>query len=371
MTGKKKVWSMVGKKSADKGMVFIDQVIHGNPELELSNPNLTNTSQAPNNQMDIEIDFDSKAPKPNLISRDQSKAMDIENPLPIDKQPSSPTPQTKSPDHEPTIQLSSGMKRSILERNDERKFRHLDSDEDLELQITFPTTKNSEFNSGYGHTQSAIDNTLRFKEWADSKKFYNKAEVLKRPKPDMDNGEWTRSRDGFRKICTNKARERRTENLNLETMRERFKKTDLKCSDKKKSGKRSKKDGLGTGEPHDAFLDDEEDYVPGEEDGEEDEGEGEGGLGVIHEADSEDEQTGKKGSGGIGVEDIIRMEEGSDSESQREGNEEPLDDNGQLSDNNGQLLEGNEEPLEKLQGDCDLDDELKEMQILVGTFEYL
>jgi hypothetical protein len=363
VTGKKKVWSMVGKKSADKGLQYIDTVIHRNPELEIQispNPNLTNTIQAPNNQMDIEIDF---SPKPKLPNPPEPNAMSIENPTPTNApHPQSPTLKPKTPDPQSQIQLSSGMKRSILERNDEKIFRHLSQDEDLEVEITFPTTKNSEFNSGYGNTQSAIDNTLRFKQWADSKKFYNKSEVLKRPKPDIDNGDWTRSRDGFRKICTNKARERRTENLNLETMRERFKKTDLKCSDKKKM----KGERKGKGEGYDAFLDDEEDYVPGEEDGEEDgDGDGEGGWGVIDEANSEEEQTARKdvGGGPFGVEDIIRMEEGSESESQDEDNEEPLEDNQQMSENNEQLSE-------KLQGECDLDDELKEMQILVGTLSY-
>ena len=64
------------------------------------------------------------------------------------------------------------MKKRILNRNGDN-FKDMEEEEDIEIQISFPSNKELTGESE-NLTSSAIENTLKFKEWATQKTFYDK-----------------------------------------------------------------------------------------------------------------------------------------------------------------------------------------------------
>jgi len=133
------------------------------------------------------------------------------------------TVDSKDPVFENSKILDSGMKKRILNRNGDN-LMDMEEEEDLEIQITFPN--NNDFKGATDNiTSSTIENTLKFKEWATQKTFYDKREMLKRSKPETnDKVLKDMTRDHFKKIYTNKAMERRSQDVDMELIKDRFKK---------------------------------------------------------------------------------------------------------------------------------------------------
>ena len=82
------------------------------------------------------------------------------------------TVDSKEPVFENSKILDSGMKKRILNRNGDN-LNGMEEEEDIEIQITYPNNK--DFNGATENiTSSTIENTLKFKEWATHKTFYDK-----------------------------------------------------------------------------------------------------------------------------------------------------------------------------------------------------
>ena len=84
--------------------------------------------------------------------------------------------ESKEPVFSDSSIFNSGMKRRILRRND-KNFKDQEDEEDLDIEITFP--KNETNDTGPEcTTTNAIENTLKFKEWATQKTFYDKTGIF-------------------------------------------------------------------------------------------------------------------------------------------------------------------------------------------------